>query len=402
MPGDVRESIRRFRDDLGHWPGTVVDLTIAMIVATAASNDSREWLPGVLTGVAMAVALVWRRHRPVGVFAVVSLLGVLEVLFSPEMPLAHDVAVAVAMVTVVYHAPRLRHAYLAGLLWLLGLAALTVRSAWPLTTVRPDGPEIAYSIAVLGLFTAVWLTPYVLRTRRLLVSSLQERALTAEREREHLNEIALADERAAIARELHDVVAHSLAVMIVQADGAGYALRSSPDKAEASLRTIAAVGREALDDMHRIVDVLRGSGKEQDDDRRRVSLERLGPLTDQARQAGLEVDLAMTSPMVELTEGEQLTIVRIVQEGLTNVLRHAGPGTRVRVSVTFGDDGAVVELTDNGGRVGTPRVDTGRSGTGLAGMQERIASHGGSFEAGPHAGVGWRVTARMPVRGLLS
>nr|WP_269327194.1 sensor histidine kinase [Kineosporia mesophila] len=304
------------------------------------------------------------------------------------------------MVAVVYHAPRLWHAYAAGLVGLLGLAALAVKSAGPGAPTWPDAASLVAGCAVFGLFAALWLTAYVLRTRRLLLESLRERALTAERESEHLNQLALADERAAIARELHDVVAHSLAVMIVQADGAGYAVHKSPDKAQASLRTIAAVGREALEDMHRIVDVLRGTGTEQDaEDRRRVSLERLEPLADQARQAGLEVDLTTTSPLTELTGAEQLTIVRIVQEGLTNVLRHAGPGTRVRVSVTFGDDGAVVEMIDNGGRTPAPRVGTDRVGAGLAGMRERVTSHGGSFEAGPHLGVGWRVKARIPLKG---
>ncbi|WP_228022414.1 histidine kinase [Streptomyces acidicola] len=171
-------------------------------------------------------------------------------------PAMYDAALLIAMVSVVTHARSMRDAYTAGAIVLLGVVVT-------FGGLLPFGEELGESVgdivAIGGVCAAVWLTAMVLRTRRLYVASLEARAATAEREREHLVQIAAAEERAEIARELHDVVAHSLAVMILQADGAGYALKSDPDKAGSALKAIADTGRDALEDMHRIVRVLRAA-----------------------------------------------------------------------------------------------------------------------------------------------
>jgi signal transduction histidine kinase len=250
---------------------------------------------------------------------------------------------------------------------------------------------------------ALWLTAYVLRTRRLHVAVLRERAATAERERDHLARLAAAEERAAIARELHDVVAHSLAVVIVQADGAGYALDSDPEQARTALHTIAATGRDALQDMRRIVDVLRGSGDDDtaQDDRRRVGLAHLEPLVDRAAAAGLTVDLRADGLPEDLSPALELTLFRLVQEGLTNVLRHAGPGAAVTVTLAVTDGTAVVEVVDDGnGRLASGAAPAaGPGGNGLVGMRERVAVHGGRVTAGPRLGPGWHVRAELPLKG---
>jgi signal transduction histidine kinase len=247
-----------------------------------------------------------------------------------------------------------------------------------------------------------WLTGYVVRTRHFYITGLEERAATAERERDHLTRIAVAEERATIARELHDVVAHSLAVMIVQADGADYALRTDPESARSAIRQVASTGREALDDMRRLVGVLRG-GADQDPDgsladvpcpRRPVGLADLDALVERAESARIDVDLRTIGIRRPLPSAVELTLYRIVQEALTNVLRHAGPGTSVRLVLQYGIDSVAVTVTDNGhGKAAA----FGSGGHGLIGMRERVAVLGGWFTAGPATGGGWRVDARVPV-----
>ncbi|HSU34625.1 MAG TPA: histidine kinase [Propionibacteriaceae bacterium] len=406
---------------LGRWPATFVDLLIATVVVTLTANDHAGWRPDLLVGLLMAAALLWRRSRPEAVFAVVAGLALIQVLATPSAPAAYDLAVLVAMVAVVSHAERLWSAYLAGLVMLVGVLLMGVRTGvLTFSPGRPTVTEAISSAAVLGLYAALWLTAFVLRTRRLLVTSLRERAATAERERDHLSRLAAADERAAVARELHDVVAHSLAVMILQADGASYAVTGDVDKARTAMQTIATTGREALADMHRIVDVLRGVGADPGvesgpgdepgfdlgsgpaGDRRRVGLEQLGQLVDRAETAGLAVQLQMDDHPPVLTAAEDLTIVRLVQESLTNVLRHAGPQATVRVRLTFATAAVTVEVVDDGAGAGLGGGIGRRHGSGLIGMRERVSAHGGSFTAGPSAdpgtGAGWTMRAIIPLR----
>ncbi|MFD4687623.1 sensor histidine kinase, partial [Streptomyces sp. NPDC058461] len=223
-------------------------------------------------------------------------------------------------------------------------------------------------------------------------------------ERGHLTRIAAAEERAAIARELHDVVAHSLAVMILQADGAGYVLKSSPERAQEALAAIADTGRDALGDMHRIVRVLRGTDPEpttgDEEDRRRVTLDEIRVAADRARTAGLALDVLVDVPEGTLSPAQELTAFRIVQECLTNVLRHAGPGART--SITVREDAGTLSITavdDGAGHFPAPRPDRPTGGHGLVGMRERVEVAGGTFTAGPRVGAGWRVEARIPVNG---
>jgi signal transduction histidine kinase len=249
---------------------------------------------------------------------------------------------------------------------------------------------------------------YTMRNRRLYVATLEERAATLERERDHLARIAAADERAAIARELHDVVAHSLSVMIVQADGGTYAFDRDPEQARRALSTVAETGRDALEDMRRLVAVLRsdststGSSPEPEDDRRRITLDQLDALAERARSAGLAVRLASNGVRPSLPAAVELTVYRIVQEALTNVLRHAGPGAAVELCLSYGPSEVSLSVVDDGGGlaglvpVGALLPST--AGHGLVGMRERISVHGGHFEAGPRPDGGWRVTATVPAR----
>jgi signal transduction histidine kinase len=211
----------------------------------------------------------------------------------------------------------------------------------------------------------------------------------------------VAQERATIARELHDVVAHSMAVMIVQADGASYALDRDPEQARVAIKQVAATGRDALEDMRRLVGVLRGgTDDEEAPDRRRVGLDQLAALTDRARSAGLALSVTEDGDREPLPPALELTVFRVVQEALTNALRHAGPGARVALVLRYRPGLVRVEVTDDGAGalvgVAPSGVRSSGSGHGLVGMRERVAVHGGSFTAGPRLGGGWELTAEVP------
>lgn len=389
------------------------DLALAALVACATLfyGTGVDWL----IGLSMAVAVVFRRRLPLTVMAVVSALALTQYLLAtlPREPLAGDVAMydgalLVAMVTVVSHAEQMWKAYVAGGVVVLGVAVL-YRGDSSVTSMSGRDALIE-GLTFAGLCAAVWLTAYVLRTRRLYVAVLEERAATAERERENLARLAAAEERAEIARELHDVVAHSLSVMTVQADGASYAIETDRDRAQEALRTIAATGREAMEDMHHIVKVLRGgkrsSGEDGEDgaggeDRRRVGLDHLEPLVERARAAGLHVDLSIGDKPSALSNAGELTLFRIVQEGMTNALRHAGPGAHVAVTLTFDEDAAALEIVDDGTgkRAGSgSEALLASGGNGLVGMREQVDVYGGRFSAGPRLGPGWQVRVELPVR----
>jgi signal transduction histidine kinase len=340
----------------------------------------------VAIGLVMAVAMLGRRRYPVVVACVVYTAAPLHLLFDDAMRL-YDVAVLISMFAVVKYRPQLVWGILAGVGAGLGVvigAAVEARKTDNFGTIT----------WVIGALTvAVWFSAYGVRTRRLYVASLEERAATLERERDHLARLAAADERAAIARELHDVVAHSLSVMIVQADGAGFTLDPSAAHARQALDTIAATGRDALEDMRRVVSVLRGASPGADGaSRRRVGLAELDRLVE---RAGLRVALDTVGTPAGLSVAEELTAYRIVQESLTNTLRHAGPDAKVTLRLECTTDHVAIEATDDGGGRPTPAA-TGPGGHGLVGMRERVALHGGTVTAGPRFDGGWTVRATIP------
>ncbi|MER5435129.1 histidine kinase [Streptomyces sp. NPDC002588] len=388
------------------WFLTAYDIALAVLVVWAASQYTAEY--DLLIGWGMALAMLLRRRRPLAAMGLVSGLALLQYVLDDyseyglaSAPAAYDGALLVAMVSVVTHARTMWHTYAAGAVVLVGIV---LESGYgPHYGTLGEG-DFTTLFAYAGLGTALWLTAMVLRTRRLYVASLEARAATAEREREHLVRLAAAEERAEIARELHDVVAHSLAVMILQADGAGYALKSAPDKAASALKAIGDTGRDALEDMHRIVRVLRSgraSAQDPDTDRRRVSLDDLETVAERARVAGLKVDLTVEGDGGRLSTADELTVLRIVQESLTNVLRHAGPGAQVAIELRFDADAVLISVVDDGaGRLaGSPAAaDRASGGNGLVGMRERVEVSGGTFNAGPRMGAGWQVEAELPVR----
>jgi signal transduction histidine kinase len=357
-------------------------LVAAGVAALTVVSFTRVGTPGltIAIGFVMAVTVLVRRFWPLAVMGVIATLALLQViLFEPKFdPMPFDIAVLIAMYSTVKYGKRLVEGYIAAAVVAIGVVIEVVRHWQPLTWWM-------MAIAYFGVSGSTWLTAYTMRNRRKYVASLEERTATLEREREHLARIAVADERAAIARELHDVVAHSLAVMVVQADGGRYAFDTDAAKARHALEVIAETGRDALADMKKLVGVLRASQQER-------TIPELSDLVAKARTAGLTVR-ADIQPLGDVPSGVRLAVFRIVQEGLTNVLRHAGSGATVTLSVRREGDLIALSVVDDGR--GSDLVPT-EGGHGLIGMRERVAVHGGRLKAGPRFAGGWSVEAEIP------
>ena len=239
----------------------------------------------------------------------------------------------------------------------------------------------------LALF-AVWLGGLFVHSRREL-AALERRADELERQRTQ----AVTDERARIARELHDVIVHNISVAVVQAVAATGILGTQPERAREPLRRIEQSGREALTELRRLLGILR-EGDDQGPLVPQPGLADLDTLLDGVRGAGLMVELQVEGPERTLPRGVDLSAYRIVQEALTNALRHAGPAT-AHVSVRYGSESLELEVVDDGHGGGAGN-GVGR-GHGLVGMRERVALYGGDLEAGPQDGVGFLVRARLPL-----
>ncbi|WP_089003427.1 sensor histidine kinase [Micromonospora echinofusca] len=391
------------------WRGVAFDVLVAAVVVllglAGLANQPGGW-KATLVSAAMAVALLFRRAHPSAVAVAVAALALVQVV-AGWGPLAFDVAVLIALYSVVKYADRLRDGILAG----VGAAVGVV-----LAGLQTQGVIAWWATAIYyGLVTgAVWLVALNVRTRRLYVLTLEERAATLEREREAEARAAVAGERTRIARELHDVVAHSMAVMIVQADGARFMLDRDPETARQAVKVVADTGRQALEEMRRLVGVLRepsapdaqagpgaadapdGPGAAADPAHRRLALTELPALLDRFRAAGLRARHTVTGEPAPMPPGLELTVYRVVQEGLTNALKHAGVGAGVEVTVACAGDAVVVRVVDDG--QGRPPVSPAPSGGhGLVGMRERVGVYDGSLTAGPRLAGGWQVEARLPL-----
>jgi signal transduction histidine kinase len=241
------------------------------------------------------------------------------------------------------------------------------------------------------IFTIVWTIAFGVGRKSVEADEAKQRAARAEREREERAHAAVADERARIARELHDVVGHSVSVMTVQASGVRRLLRPDQQRERDALLIVERTGREALAEMRRMVGVLRRP-EEGPVLAPQPSLEHLDRLVEQAREAGLPVELRVEGDAFQLPAGVDLTAYRLVQEGLTNALKHAG-ATRAEVVVNYSDGALEVVVSDDGRGVGS---DDG-GGHGLVGMRERVSVYGGELDAGPRPEGGYRLRARLPL-----
>jgi signal transduction histidine kinase len=295
--------------------------------------------------------------------------------------------------------------------WRVSLAALVptaaIAAALSAATADAEGRQASASfgatVAVL-LVVGTWALGAYAQTRRRYTRALEERAAHAEREREQLARIAVHEERASIARELHDIVAHSVSVMLVGVRGARDVLRSSPDVADETLARVETSGEQSLAELRRILALLRAP-EHGAESRPQPSLAELDELVTGYRDAGLPVRLDVIGEPQPLPGGVELSVYRIVEEALTNVLKHSH-ATRVTVTLAFRGSRVELEVVDDGTtaergaaaqRSSNERSARG-SGHGLVGMRERVAVLGGELETGRRLGGGFRVAARLPVR----
>ena len=243
-------------------------------------------------------------------------------------------------------------------------------------------------LMVTGTVTAAWVLGVYVRTRRDYLSSMIERAETAERERDTRAALAVDAERARMAREMHDIIAHSLSVMITLNDAA--AAVAPTDTVRDTVSQASEVGRQALGEMHRILGVLRSGPPELAP---QPSVAQLSDLVAIVRSAGLSVELSVTGELTSLAPTAQLAVYRIVQESLTNVLKHARNATRVTVQIVHRGNHVALDVRNDGDAVLRPPLDS--AGHGLTGMRERVGLYSGLVDVGPAPGGGWTVRADL-------
>lgn len=366
-------------------------LVLALLLPSPAYLAIGVWA-GVPLAIAQSVPLWWRRTRPEVAFGAVALASAAQVLFT-DTPLHTQVAFPVAVYSVARFSTR--RAGLAGLVALVvGEVAAAVASVDWITGfggVVNARSFLPYFLTVSAFVVTAWALGTMGRTRAAYVAALVDRGERIRVEAAQQVELAASAERARIAREMHDVVAHGLTVMVVQADGARYAAARDPQVAAATLGRIAATGREALTDMRQLLGLLRadeGTGRSP-----LPGLADLPALVEEAAAHG-RVDPDLRGLDREVPAAVGLTAYRVVQEALTNVRRHAGPGVRTAVSVVVDQeaDRIEVEVVDDGRGAAAP--DGG--GHGLTGMRERVDVHGGTLGTGPRPGGGFGVRATIP------
>ncbi|GGO55017.1 two-component sensor histidine kinase [Streptomyces daqingensis] len=287
-----------------------------------------------------------------------------------------------------------------------------------IATLRWPDENQTLAGAILGdifltvTFVLAWVLGDSLRTRRAYYAQLEERATRLEKEREAQTQIAAAAERARIARELHDVVAHNVSVMVVQADGAAYVLDSAPEQAKQALSTISGTGRQALAEMRRLLGVLRTGESGPDGASGREGAGEYGPqpgvdqlseLIEQVRGAGLAVSFTIEGTPRPLPSSIELTAYRVVQEALTNSRKHGGPDVGATVRLRYGTDELSLLAEDDGRGAEREMYEEGGTdglGHGLIGMRERVGMVGGSLETGPRPGGGFRICAVLPLKAV--
>ena len=355
---------------------------------TSESNREVDVL-GVVLAVAIWCAVALRRRNPEAVTWVVTAL-ILSYWVLDYVDSGVTIAMLLMLYTLAAHVDRPRSLQI-GLA--VGLALVAVMVAGVVVDDE-DLPPVAV-VANTVIFATAWTIGDSVRNRSAYLAEVEARADRAEREREIAAQQAVQEERVRIARELHDVVAHSVSVMVVQAGAGRRVLDRNPEQAAEALAVIESTGRNALDELRRLLGVLR----HEDGVPTIVPQPTAGDLTalvEQWRDAGMDVELDAEDEPPELPAGVGLTVYRIVQEALTNVMKHAGPA-RAHVTVRYDDD-VHIEVTDDG-RGGRPHdADVPSSGQGLIGMRERVELFGGTLAIGPRPGGGYRVRATIPVR----
>lgn len=359
----------------------VVIVVMAAVIDVERENLEHAGVGAALLGAVVALPLLWRRRYP---FVVFCLEAVLAIAIGNTLPYPCIAAALIVGYSVAAYEPR----------WWLSLAAVATVAVIVAIVFPGPLPQTPAALAPFVLLIVPWLAGNAIRLRQERVESVETRARKLERERDDA-ERALHAERTRIARELHDVVAHNVVVMVVQAGAARQLVRSKPDRATEALLAVEESGREALGELRHVLGLLTSDGETPLSPQ--LGLASLSALVDRIRNAGLPVTLRVDGEPRHLPPGIDIASYRIIQEALTNALKHSG-GAPTEVIVTYDDNALRLEIIDNGAAVKTDLGGPANgSGQGLVSMRERAALYGGSLDAGPRPGGGYAVKARLPI-----
>ncbi|WP_441349467.1 sensor histidine kinase [Streptomyces sp. 1222.2] len=354
-------------------------LLLLNIMTTRAPQD---FSVTVALTAALALPLVWRRRAPLTVFGAVAAAAFVQWLTNVQLPA--DIALLVALYTVAANSGR-RGTLVAGAIVEGGALLACLRWA-------TEGAFLTLFVAVTAMVVASAVLGVNVRTTRAYLAALEERAARLEQQQDQQARLAVAEERTRIAREVHDIVTHNLSVIVALTDAAVYAQHRSPDKATTVMLQISETGRQALTDMRRSLGILRTD--EPDVERHPLpGIAQLTALADQMCAAGLPTRVEVRGGHTHIPATAQLTVYRLVQEALTNTLKHTPPGTRAKVGIRCSTETVTVDVTDSGPRPPLPGATP--SGHGIPGMRERAAAYGGTLRAGPFPGGGWGVHTRL-------
>jgi signal transduction histidine kinase len=350
------------------------------------------WFVVITLDVAMVTPLVFRRKYPLTVAYAVLVVSIPHSVL--ELGLSSAFAGMIALYTAVVYAGRRQAA-----LYVLALVSVTGLQL----VLQRQQDIVVISLFLVFAIALCWVLGEFVGARRAYQSEVEARLHLLETERDQAARIAVGEERGRIARELHDVVAHAVSVMVVQADGASYAITSNPELAARALTTISETGRGALAELRRLLDVLRNEDGDGEPRVPQPNAEALVELAERIRASGLAVNLDIDGDLGDLPAGVSLGVYRIVQESLTNALKHAGRGAKASVLVHRNGDVMEIDVTDDGAGRANSLVTASAAagvpgGNGLIGMRERAHVFGGTLDVGPGAGGGWRVHAKLPIK----
>ncbi|GHH23942.1 sensor histidine kinase [Streptomyces rubradiris] len=398
--------MQRLYDFLRRHP-TWVDTFWAVVLFGMSGLSEVSWdgsphhhgsLPaGLAVSAVLSVVVALRRRFPEPMLLVALVTGLAQLVLDVETTVADF-----AMLVITYTVAAVGARWASRLALTVSLCAATAAQIrWPQEQASFGG-QIAIAVFQTVPFALAWVLGDSMRTRRAYFAQLEERAARLEKEREAQAKVAVAAERARIARELHDVVAHNVSVMVVQADGANYVMDTAPDQAKKALETISSTGRQALAEMRRLLGVLRtGEHQETGEYVPQPDVGQIDDLIEQCRSSGLPVDFKVEGTPRPLPSGVELTAYRIVQEALTNTRKHGGPGAGASVRLVYFDDGLGLLVEDDGKGAPHELYEEGGAdgrGHGLIGMRERVGMVGGTLDAGPRPGGGFRISALLPLK----
>ena len=366
--------------------GLLLALSLTLLLPLADRTEVPNPLPlGIVLLVVHCGCLAWRRMAPVTVL-IINLASALFFFGLGFPPVALGVAILVALYTAGSRAERRRSLPLT-------LAAVAVMGIALATEAR--GVDASTIVGNALVFVVTWYLGDSTRERRQYVHALEDRTKELEEAKDELARHAVAEERVRIARELHDIVAHSMGVIAVQAGVGRHVIDSKPEDAKRSLETIERASKSALQEIRGMLGLLRSS----DETASKVpspGLDDLSALIQEFKETGIDAELQLETPPRSIPLGVEVTVYRIVQEALTNVIKHAS-ASRARATVWFAEDALRVEIVDDGAPTTTTTAAASPGGLGLSGMRERVTLHGGTFEAGPLPESGFKVSASIPL-----